>query len=22
MSDLDHHHRELQVSQDEVLWLR
>ena len=22
MSDLDHHRRELQVSQDEVLWLR
>jgi hypothetical protein len=22
MSDLDHHHHELQVSQDEVLWLR
>jgi hypothetical protein len=22
MSDLDHHHRELQVSQDEVMWLR
>jgi hypothetical protein len=22
MSDLDHHHRELQVSQDEVMWIR
>jgi hypothetical protein len=22
MTDLDHHHRELQVSQDEILWLR
>jgi hypothetical protein len=22
MTDLDHHHRELEVSQDEILWLR